>query len=69
MPKTPTPWTVGAQTTTQYATSVNQTGEAMFGRPVIRTDQFGVHVISPQTVLTGNSSVVVHAVSLTTAHF
>jgi hypothetical protein len=61
-----TTWHVATQTTSAAVQSVNQTGEAMFGRPFVVTHRFGYAVEQPVVVLTGNNSATVHASSFTT---
>jgi hypothetical protein len=57
---------LGVTTTSTAVASVNATAEAMFGRPFIVRHQYGDLTFTAQTVLTGNSSTVVHTTGFTT---
>jgi hypothetical protein len=56
---------LGVTTTSTAVASVNLTGEAMFGRPFVVKHQYGDLTFTAQTVLTGNSSAVVHTTGFT----
>lgn len=65
MPNTPTVYSVGVQATTALVTTTARTD---WGPVIIKTVQPGPVVHQPTTVLTGNSSAVVHASGYTTIH-
>ena len=64
----PTSSHVTIQTSSTPVASVNQAGEAMFGRPYVYREVYGYGVEQSVTVLTGNSSAVVAVVAFTSEH-
>jgi hypothetical protein len=56
-----TQWSIAATTSSVSVPSVNQTGEAMFGRAFRVVTQYGWAADVPQVVLNASSSVTVHA--------
>ena len=67
MPNPVTYSPVGAQTTTTQAGYTNFSG-VLVNQAVIKTTNYGPVVYAPATVLTGNSSAIVHASGFTSVH-